>query len=64
MSCMLGQLNEPIQKEKVIYYLSITNYEINYITSMGHMKVVVVHALLHHMVDFPTWTLSSTSLKS
>ena len=34
MGCMLGQLNEPDQKEKVIYYLSkkFTSCEINYIT--------------------------------
>ena len=33
MGCMLGQLNEPGQKEKAIYYLSkkFTNYKINYI---------------------------------
>ena len=34
MGCMLGQLAEPDQKERVIYYLSkmFTRYEINYIT--------------------------------
>ena len=33
MGCMLGQLNEPDQKEKAIYYLSkkFTNCEVNYI---------------------------------
>ena len=33
MGCMLGQVAEPDQKEKVIYYLSkkFTSYEINYI---------------------------------
>ena len=33
MGCMLGQLNEPNQKEKAIYYLGkkFTSYEINYI---------------------------------
>ena len=33
MGCMLGQLNEPNQKEKAIYYLckKFASYEINYI---------------------------------
>ena len=34
MGCMLGQLVEPDQKERAIYYLSkkFTSCEINYIT--------------------------------
>ena len=62
IGCMLGQLAEPDQKERVIYYLSkkFTSCEINYIAieKMCYAlawasRVAAVYALLHHMAHFP-----------
>ena len=59
MGCMLGQLVEPDQKEKAIYYLSkkFTNCEINYITIEK-----TCYALA--WVSFLAWIPLSTSSKS
>jgi len=55
MGCMLGQLNEPNQKEKVIYYLSkkFTSCEINYITIEKTCYALARASckLQHHTID-------------
>ena len=55
---MLGQLNEPDQKEKVIYYLSkkFTNCEINYIAieKTCYALAWALHKLWQYMLYFTT----------
>ena len=70
--CMSGQLNEPDQKEKVIYYLSkkFNSCEINYIAikKTCYALAWALRKLWQYMLYFTTqlfpWTLLSTSLKS
>uniref|UniRef100_A0A2N9H224 RNase H type-1 domain-containing protein n=1 Tax=Fagus sylvatica TaxID=28930 RepID=A0A2N9H224_FAGSY len=63
MGCMLGQQDETGKKEQAIYYLSkkFTEPETRYLlveedvlrTGLGLQEAETVHALLHHLVEFP-----------
>ena len=64
---MLGQLNEPDQKEKVIYYLSkkFTNCEINYITieKTCYALAWALRKLWQYMLYFTTQLISMDPIK-
>ena len=61
---MLGQQNEPDQKEKAIYYLSkkFTSCEINYIAIEKTCCTLVwaLHKLWYYMLYFTIWLISYT----
>ena len=65
--CMLGQLNEPDQKEKVIYYLSkkFTSCEINYIAieKTCYALAWALRKLWQYMLYFTTQLISMDHIK-